>query len=148
MAVEAAQEAFALEVAPAPVPPVLDRDGQVAGRAPSTRSEPAWVPVDACTLPTADRPTRLAEFDGLFAALLDVRREEPGWLRLRLDDRDDVEDRARDLVARESGCCSFFDFAVHRGDGAVVVDVRVPDSRIVVLEGLAAQAEASRAARM
>jgi hypothetical protein len=111
------------------------------------RLELAWVAADACTLPTADRPTRLAEFDGLFASLQEVRREEPGWLRLRLDDGEGVEDQARDLVARESGCCSFFDFTVQRGDGDVVVDVRVPDSRIAVLDGLTAQAEAAHPAR-
>ncbi len=119
-----------------------------AGRVEGARSELAWVPADACTLPTADRPTRLAEFDGLFASLQEVRREEPGWLRLRLDDGEGVEDQARDLTARESACCSFFDFDVHGGDGEVVVDVRVPDSRVVVLDGLTAQAQAAYAARV
>lgn len=43
----------------------------------------AWVSVDACTLPTADRPARLAEFEALFSSSLSVlRREESGWLRL------------------------------------------------------------------
>ena len=102
---------------------------------------------DTCTLPTADRPTRLAEFDGLFALLRGLRREERGWLRLRLDDADGVEARARDLTARESACCSFFDFDVHRETGEVVVDVRVPESRVAVLDGLTARAEAAFAAR-
>jgi thioredoxin len=118
-----------------------------AGRIDGGRSELAWVPADACTLPTADRPSRLAEFEGLFASLRGLRRKEPGWLRLRLDDGEGIEARARDLTARESECCSFFDFAVRRGDGEVVVDVRVPDSRVVVLDGLTAQAEAAFAAR-
>jgi len=30
----------------------------------------AWVPVDACTLPTREQPLRLAEFDELFASTL------------------------------------------------------------------------------
>jgi hypothetical protein len=111
-------------------------------------SEPSWVPVDACTLPTVDRPTRLAEFDGLFASLRGLRREEPGWLRLRLEGVGGVEERARAVVARESSCCAFFDFAVHREAGDVVVDVRVPDSRVAVLDGLTAQAEAAFAARV
>ena len=45
----------------------------------------AWVPADACTLPTAEQPLRVAEFDGLFAtALRGMERGEPGWLRLNL----------------------------------------------------------------
>jgi hypothetical protein len=119
-----------------------------AGRVGGAQSELAWVPADACALPTAERSTRLAEFDGLFVSLRGLRREEPGWLRLRLDDGEGVEAGARDLTAREASCCSFFDFDVHRVDGEVVVDVRVPASRVVVLDGLTAQAEAAYAARV
>lgn len=118
-----------------------------AGRVTGGRSELAWVPADACTLPTADRPTRLAEFEGLFAALRGLRRAEPGWLRLRLNDDPGVEEQARDLTAREAECCSFFDFSVYREAREVVVDVRVPPARVVVLDGLTAQAEAAFAAR-
>lgn len=111
-----------------------------------------WVPADACSLPTAERPMRLAEFDALFAAALEgLERAEPGWLRLRLAAGEDTEARVRDLVARESECCSFFDFALRRGDGqtgdtelGLVLDVRVPPSRIEVLDGLAQQARAAR----
>jgi hypothetical protein len=102
-----------------------------------------WVAADACTLPTANRPGRLAAFDGLFAALRGLRREEPGWLRLWLDDAEGVAEQARDLTAREAECCSFFDFDVRREAGEVVVDVRVPPNRVAVLDGLAAQAEAA-----
>jgi hypothetical protein len=102
-----------------------------------------WVATAACTLPTADRPARFAEFDGLFAALRGLRREQPGWLRLRLDDAEGVAEQARDLTAREADCCSFFDFDVHREAGEVVVDVRVPPNRVAMLDGLAAQAEAA-----
>jgi hypothetical protein len=119
-----------------------------AGRIGGERSELAWVPADACTLPTADRLTRLAEFEGLFASLRGLRREEPGWLRLHLDDGAGIEEQARELTARESRCCSFFDFAVQRRAGEVLVDVRVPDSRVVVLDGVTAQAEAACAARV
>ena len=104
----------------------------------------AWVPVDACTLPTAAQPLRVAEFDALFAtALRGVERPEPGWLRLHLDGNTEVESATRELTARESSCCSFFDFQLTT-NAALVLDVRVPDERIEVLEGLARQAEASR----
>jgi thioredoxin len=130
---------------PAPVLRTLFEAG--AGRTGDARSELAWVPAEACTLPTAERPTRMAEFDELFASLRGMQRREPGWLRLRLDDATGVEDRARDLTARESECCAFFEFDVHRESGEVVVDVRVPANRVVVLDGLTAQAEAASAAR-
>jgi thioredoxin len=109
-----------------------------------------WVPVDACTLPTADQPTRLAEFDDLFlSALTGLRRAEPGWLRLRLrgEDPDQLAGRARVLAAKESECCSFFGFTVDRDGAEVVVDVRVPADKVVVLDGLTHQAQAALSAR-
>ena len=55
----------------------------------------------ACTLPTAERPLRLAEFDDLFAtALRGQQRLSPTRLRLRLDPV--AEQAARDLAVRES----------------------------------------------
>jgi hypothetical protein len=102
-------------------------------------SEPAWAPADACTLPTAERPLREAEFDTLFAtALTGVSRPEPGWLRLAF--RRDAE--IEDLVARESSCCSFFDFRITRTPDGAVLDVRVPAARVAVLDGLARRATA------
>lgn len=98
-----------------------------------------WVPVDACTLPTAERPLRLAEFADLSRSVRAARRPEPGWLRLLLVDGDGVEERVRDLAARESACCSFFAFDVHRDTDGPVLDVRVPVGRVDVLDGLAAQ---------
>ena len=101
-----------------------------------------WAPGDACTLPTAQRPLRVAEFEQLFASsLIGLDRLEPGWLRLRLDPGGDAERRARELVALESECCSFFDFDVHREAGEVVLDVRVPQNQVPVLDGLGRQAE-------
>jgi thioredoxin len=105
----------------------------------------AWVPVDACTLPTAAQPLRVAEFEALFAsALRGIERRRPGWLRLHLDGNTEVKSSARELTARESSCCSFFDFQLTATDNGLVLDVRVPDERIEVLDGLARQAEAAR----
>ncbi|MEU5943893.1 hypothetical protein ABZ807_33200 [Micromonospora sp. NPDC047548] len=99
-----------------------------------------WVP-QACTLPTGERPLRLADFDDLFAtALREQRRLAPTRLRWRLDP--EAEDTARDLTARESRCCSFFTFTLTRTDSAVEVDVRVPDAHVEVLDALAARAVA------
>jgi hypothetical protein len=103
-----------------------------------------WVP-DACTLPTEQVPLRVAEFNDLFArALRSLRRLEPTWLRLGLADAPGIEATVADLVARETACCSFFDFTLtHGNDGELWVDVRVPAGRQAVLDGLARQATAS-----
>jgi hypothetical protein len=113
------------------------------GPAPST-----WAPVDGCTLPTAEQPLREAEFDALFAtALRSVERPATTWLRLNLDAAAGVATRARDLIARESSCCSFIDFRLTAADGGLTLDVRVPQAHIEVLDGLARRAEAARAGR-
>ncbi|WP_116948864.1 hypothetical protein [Jiangella endophytica] len=89
----------------------------------------------SCTLPTADRPLRLAEFAGLFArSAREPRRVSPTRLRLRLDDDPAVLATARDLAVRESACCAFFTFTF--GDGGVLT-VDVPPARAAVLDGLA-----------
>jgi hypothetical protein len=98
-----------------------------------------WAPVDACTLPTPEQPLREAEFDALFAtALRRIERPEPERLRLTFDADAEVED----LVARESSCCSFFDFALASTSDGQVLDVRVPPARVAVLDGLARRAAA------
>jgi len=103
-----------------------------------------WVR-QACTLPAAERPLRVAEFDDLFAAALrDVRRLDPERLRLTLRGVPGLEATARDLAARESECCSFFTFTIRRHGENVVMDVQVPSSQVGVLDGLAARAAAAR----
>jgi hypothetical protein len=101
-----------------------------------------WAPVDACTLPTPEQPLREAEFDALFAtALRRIERPEPERLRLTFDADAEVED----LVARESSCCSFFDFELATTSDGQVLDVRVPSARVAVLDGLARRAAVLRA---
>lgn len=107
-------------------------------------SVPQWALGDACTLPTPQQPLREAEFAALFAtALRRVDRPSPTWLRLELDPRDEVATTTRDLIARESACCSFFDFQLTTADAGLTLDVRVPDAQIEVLDGLARQAGAA-----
>ena len=66
-----------------------------------------WIP-DTCTLPTAERPLRLAEWDALFAETVTaVSRTGMTAVTLTLSSVDGVAD----LVARESECCSFLSFA-------------------------------------
>jgi len=106
-----------------------------------------WVPVEACTLPTAEQPLRVAEFDALFAVLLAADRRGPAWLRLRLRADAGVADSTADLTARESACCSFFAFEIGTIGPEVLVDVRVPDSRYEVLDGVERRAQAALSAR-
>lgn len=103
-----------------------------------------WVP-DACTLPTAQVPLRLNEFDALFVrSLREVTRPEPRTLRLAFADEPGLEAAVGDLAARESACCSFFAFTQGRTvDGLVEVTVQVPAGREPVLDGLARQAAAA-----
>jgi hypothetical protein len=103
-----------------------------------------WVP-EACTLPTQERPLRVAEFDALFAsALLRVERLEPTRLRLVL--AAEAEATARDLTGRETACCSFFRFDFGPStDGQFALDVHVPVRQVTVLDALADQAAPSEA---
>lgn len=101
-----------------------------------------WVP-DACTLPTAEQPLRVAEFDELFSwALRDVTRVAPTTLRLGLDQA--AQPTARELTARESECCSFFTFGfVPADDRTFTLEISVPPAHTDVLDALAAQAGAA-----
>jgi hypothetical protein len=91
----------------------------------------AWVP-NACTLPIAEQPLRLAELDNLFAnSLREQQRVSPTTLRWRLDPQATAV--ARDLTARESSCCSFFSFtlAEDREDARVEVDVSATHAHVL-----------------
>jgi hypothetical protein len=105
-----------------------------------------WVP-DACTLPTAEQPLRLAEFDQFFRdAVRGVDRLSAQHLRLQLDGAAQVEKAARDLTARESSCCSFFAFDLFRPDrDQLALDIRVPAGHVDVLDALAERAVSFRA---
>jgi hypothetical protein len=104
----------------------------------------AWAP-SACTLPTAERPLRVAEFDALFAeAVRAVARPDRTRLRLELDGESAA--RAAGLAARESGCCSFFTFTLTIGGGATTLTVEVPGEHVDVLDALQARAGSGRTA--
>jgi hypothetical protein len=100
----------------------------------------AWAPAE-CTLPTEDRPLRVAEFDELFAsALRGLERVAPTHLRLTLAGGAGIEEATRDLTARETACCSFFSFGLTPGADGLTLDVEVPAAHVRVLDGLAARA--------
>ncbi|MFC7908336.1 hypothetical protein [Streptomyces nigra] len=100
-------------------------------------SEMAWVP-QSCTLPTEEQPLRIAEWDALFSErLTSLSRPEPLRLRLDLAGGMGTEARVRDLVARESGCCSFFTFTTTPREDLVVLDIAVDPAYEAVLDALA-----------
>jgi hypothetical protein len=96
---------------------------------------------DACTLPTAERPLRLAEFDLLFSTAVRRVERRGDSVRLHLAGERGLGARVRDLTSREASCCSFFTFAIGGTDEALTLDVTVPPARQDILEALAARAE-------
>jgi hypothetical protein len=115
---------------------------------------PDWVPVDACTLPTAEQPLRAAEFDELFAtALRGTQRLDARRARLVLAGDQAMPSRVQRLVDAESACCSFFTFTVtsppahsspERGETTVELTIEVPPARADVLAALVTRAEQTR----
>lgn len=100
-----------------------------------------WVAAEACTLPTAEQPLRVAEFDRLFADdVIAVRRESPTRVVLDLQDRPGLVDDVADLTARETECCSFFTFSREPSGRRLELVVEVPEQRTGVLTGLAERA--------
>jgi hypothetical protein len=95
-----------------------------------------WAPA-ACTLPTAEQPLRVAEFDQLFADhLRTAARVDPRTLDLTL--AAEARDATADLTARETECCSFFAFTLTEPtDGHFHLRIAVPATQVAVLDGLA-----------
>ncbi|MFJ4778156.1 hypothetical protein [Streptomyces sp. NPDC088762] len=107
----------------------------------------AWVP-QSCTLPTEERPLRVAEWDALLSErLTSASRPEPLRLRLDLAAGPGVEERVMELVERESGCCSFFTFTTAAGPNLISVDIAVDPAHETVLDALAARTAAAWRAR-
>lgn len=98
---------------------------------------------DACTLPTAEQPLRVAEFDDLFRTSVHaVSRTAPTTVVLHLDST--AEQTARDLARRETACCSFFDFAFDpAGPDRVAMRITVPPAHTAVLDALTSRATAA-----
>ncbi|RIV40358.1 hypothetical protein [Micromonospora radicis] len=100
----------------------------------------AWVP-QACTLPAAEQPLRLTEFDDLFvSAVRAVQRPDPLRVRLTLRPEPQVAARAADLMTRETGCCSFFSFSLTATGDRLILDVTVPTGQHAVLDALVVRA--------
>lgn len=105
----------------------------------TTADEGNWAS-QACTLPTAEQPLRIADFDNLFSeGLRDLKRQSPTQLTMTLDPA--TEKTARDLAARETNCCSFFGFTFTPADSETLqLQITVPPAHIEVLDALTARA--------
>jgi len=103
----------------------------------------AWLP-DACTLPTAERPLRVAEFDDLSTdAVRGIERIGADRLRLHLRPDSRTAARSAELAAAETACCSFFTFTLTITGGSLVLEVTVPAPHAAVLDALAARISAA-----
>jgi hypothetical protein len=101
-----------------------------------------FAPAD-CTLPTAERPLRAADFRDLFAAaVISSERLDRTRLQLRLRRDPQIAARAAALATAETECCSFFVFALTVTSDSLLLDVTVPAPRADILDALAAHADA------
>jgi hypothetical protein len=98
----------------------------------------------SCTLPAAERPLRVAEFDALFTgAVRAADRPARTRLNLKLAPTAEIAAQAAGLMVRETACCSFFTFTLTATGGALDLGVVVPDSHVEVLDALAARVATS-----
>lgn len=92
---------------------------------------------ESCTLPTAERPLRMADFGGFFAETVrGVDRTAPTRLRLDLAPSPQAAARAAELAAAESSCCSFFTFTLTVTDRDLTLEIAVPTQHAAVLDAL------------
>ena len=76
-------------------------------------SAPATPPI-VCDMTDAPDTTteRLAEYERLYTEALIGRERTDDGIRFRFRARPGLEERVRDLAAREKACCAFFSFAI------------------------------------
>lgn len=96
---------------------------------------------DACTMPTPERPLRVAELDALFASAVRSVERRGRDVRMRLAGGEGLVEEVRDLTARESACCSFFTFTLAGTHDDLTLDISVPPGRQEILDALAVRAE-------
>ena len=96
-----------------------------------------WFPA-ACTLPTAEQPLRMAEFDEFFrTAVQRATRTRTTMLDLVISFEHAAA--ARDLAEGEASCCSFFRFDFEPAADGLVMRIGVPEDHVDVLDALQAR---------
>jgi hypothetical protein len=104
------------------------------------RPEPDWCAPEACSLPLADQPARMAEWDTLFIEA--VREVSPtgGGVRFVVDRGVAIPAAVADLADRESQCCSFLEFTLVVGDGTLSLGVTSDAGHAEVVDALGERA--------
>ncbi len=95
-----------------------------------------WAP-DDCTLPTAERPLRVAEFDEFFTVVLRFDRPQPTRLDLVLPR--DAEATDRYLADRKANAARSSRSASNRTAEDVVMHIGVPSARVKILDAIEAR---------
>lgn len=108
---------------------------------PNLLDDDVWAP-PACTLPTEDRPLRVAEFDDFFTADV-IRRVSatPGQLVVEVRADAAAAVRAASLAVRETACCSFFTFDLAISNSAVALTIGTGPEHENVLAALGERVE-------
>jgi hypothetical protein len=106
-------------------------------------SEPILAP-EACTLPTVERPLRVAEFDEMFGAATAAERLASTTLQLTLPPGPAVAVQAAGLVAREVECCNFYTFTLTIRSDSLRLRVEAPVEHEDVLDAMAGRVQAAR----
>jgi hypothetical protein len=107
-----------------------------------------WNIEDFCTLPAAAQPVRLTEFDELFRSQIrPPRRIDAHRVEFTFANANELYAHVSDLVARETACCSFFEFTINEDALAdqdhLLLRIGVPASRDDVLQALTERAHAA-----
>lgn|SRR5512145_1940479 len=96
---------------------------------------------DSCSLPSAARPGRFAEFDNLFRDFVTFVERGQGITRLGMSGPPGVLDQVRELTARETSCSSFFTFDIAGDDRSLILEAGVPPGKGEILDALSARTE-------
>lgn len=97
---------------------------------------------EACTLPLAERPDRIAEWDALFGGRVQsVHRTSRTQTDMELEPAPSAAAEAADLAMREAGCCSFFQFTLRAAGNRLRLTIEVPQRYADVLAGLSDRAD-------
>jgi hypothetical protein len=92
----------------------------------------------ACTLSSTDLRARGAELRALGGDGLLALAEEPERAVLRFRPDPAIRERVEAVVAAESECCAFLDFALEHHDDATVLTISAPNGGAEMVHELAA----------
>src|SRR3954468_22411366 len=92
----------------------------------------------ACSLSPAEYRTRVQSFGQIADAALRSREPREDGVRLAFEATDATERALRDLIAAESRCSPFLEFALERDGDTLTLDVTgPPDAQPIIAELMA-----------